>query len=178
MKRSSAMALLWALACGGGGAEPIAPTAPPPRGVPRVASTDRPPAKPPAAQPAAEPFRWLEETKASTIDTPPEATSPDAGKRDYGAELRAALGDPSSCLTARTGPDIPREINIDVEAYVMATGNISRSYVRSPQLVADELDCIRRRVEPLRLRPPIDDAPRSVRATLTLALETPAKTGT
>jgi len=172
------MPLLWALACGSGGAEPIAPSPRPARGVSRVAPTERPPAKAPVAAPAPEPFRWPEETKAAKADIPSEATPPDAGTRDYGAELRAALGDPSGCLTARTGPDIPKQISIDVEAYVMATGNISRSYVRSPQLVAEELECIRRRLEPLRLRPPIDDAPRSVRATLTLALETPAKTGT
>jgi hypothetical protein len=168
------MPLLWALACGGGGAEPTAPA--PPRGIPRVASTDRPPAKLPAAEP--EPFRWIEETRAAKTDAPSEAASPDAGKRDYGAELRAAVGDPSGCLTARTGADIPKAISIEVEAYVMAAGNVSRGYARSPQLVAEELECIRKRIEPLRFRPPIDDAPRAVRATLTLALQTPAKTGT
>jgi hypothetical protein len=174
------MPLLWALACGGGGAEPIAPSPPPPRGIPRVASTDGPPAEPAAAEPAAtpEPFRWLDETRAAKLDKPADTASPDAGKRDYDAELRAAVGDPSGCLRARTGPDIPRQISIEVEAHVMAAGNISRSYVRSPQLAAEELECIRKRIEPLHLRPPIDDAPRSVRATLTLALETPAKTGT
>jgi hypothetical protein len=172
------MPLLWALACGGGGAEPIAPIPPPPRGIPRVTSTDGPPAKPPAAKPTPEPFRWLEETRAAKLDTPSETTSPDAGKRDYDAELRTAVGDPSGCLTARTGPDIPRQISIEVEAYVMAAGNISRSYVRSPQLAAEELECIRRRIEPLRLRPPIDDAPRSLPPTLRLALESQAKTGT
>jgi hypothetical protein len=168
------MPLLWALACGGGEEKPTPPTPPPVRGLPRVVSTDRPP---PKQEPAPEPFRWLDEAKAAKIDTPTEA-APDAGKRDYGAELRAALGDPSGCLAARTGPDAPREIGIEFEAHVMAAGNVSRGYVRSPQLVAEELECLRKRIEPLRLRPPIDDAPRTVRATLKLVLETPAKTGT
>jgi len=171
------MPLLWALACGGGGAEPGAPPARPRvRGLAKVASTDPPPAKSPA-QPTPEPFRWLEESEAAKTDAPSEAL-PDAGKRDYGAELRAAVGDPSSCLDARIGADVPSEISIEIEAFVMAAGNVSRGYARSRQLAAEELECIRKRIEPLRFRPPIDDAPRAVRATLRLVLKTPAKTGT
>jgi hypothetical protein len=177
MKTAFAMPLLWALACGCGTTDPIAPSPPPPRGLPKAASTDRPPPKPAAAPGGPEPFRWLDESSAQKPAAPVEA-SPDAGKRDYEAELRAALGDPSSCLAARTDAGTPSEISIEVEAYVMAPGNISRGYVRSPQLAAEELECIRRRITPLRLRPPIEDAPRAVRATLKLAVETSAKTGT
>jgi hypothetical protein len=176
MKTAFAMPLLWALACGYGTADPTAPSPPPPRGLPRATSTDRPPPKP-AAVPSPEPFRWLDESKAPKPAAPVEA-SPDAGKRDYEAELRAALGDPSSCLAARTDAGAKGEIRIDVEAYVMAHGNISRGYVRAPQLAAEELECIRKRITPLRLRPPIEDAPRAVRTTLRLAVETSAKTGT
>jgi hypothetical protein len=170
------MPLLWALACGGGKAEPIAPAPAPPRGLPRVAATERAPVKQPA-EAAPEPFRWPDDKRASKADSP-AATSPDAGQRDYGAELQAALGDPSSCLTARSASDVPSEIRIDVEAYVMAAGNVSRGYVRSAQLAPGEVECIRKRINPLRFRAPIEDAPRAVRTTLKLVVESSAKTGT
>jgi hypothetical protein len=176
MRFASAL-LLWAvssLACTGG--EPA--SAPePPRGVARSTAPPEPPA-PPASAPAASdaPFQWPNEPPASAPAQPAEP--PAKAQRDYAAELLAALGDPTSCLKPRTGRDAPTEIIVELEAHVVGAGSVSRSYVRSTQLDADETECVRKRTSSLRLRTPIDDAPRTVRATLRLAMKSAAKTGT
>lgn len=91
--------------------------------------------------------------------------------RDYGAELLQAMGSPIACLAPRKGSAAPTQLRIDLDAYVMPSGGVGRAYARSAELDATELDCLRRRVEALRLETPIEGAPREVHASIQLALK-------
>jgi hypothetical protein len=122
------------------------------------------------------PFKWAEAPKADPAPQTADAAAKEA--RDYAAELLTAMGDPTACLRPRSGPNAPAELAIELEAYVVGAGSVSRSYVRSAQLDADETECIRKRLSSLRFRTPVEDAPRAVRATLHLTLKNAAKTGT
>jgi hypothetical protein len=97
--------------------------------------------------------------------------------RDLDAELKEAFGTPLSCLKPRTGPDVPPEIRIDIEATLIDNGMVTRSEARSAQLDDEELRCVRQRLSSVRLREPIEEAPRSARAAIQLTLKTPEKSG-
>lgn len=132
-------------------AAPVDAPAPPPR---------PPPPPPPPAAP---------EAPAGPAELEPE--------RDYAAELAALVGSPLDCLQPRKVGDAPEQLSVELEAYVMESGLISRGYVRSSVLGADETNCIRRRLEAQHLAAPVDDAPRQVRATIRFALKTPESPG-
>jgi hypothetical protein len=117
---------------------------------------------------------------AAPADTEPEqapeqAPAEEAPQRDYAAELLGALGTPSDCLKPRNAADAPPEIAVDLEAHVLDTGQTTRGYARSPALDPDELSCVQRRLEAVRLQAPVQDAPRTITATLRLQLKTAAK---
>jgi hypothetical protein len=104
-----------------------------------------------------------------------EAKAAEKEKRDFSAELLAAVGSPVQCLKPRTaGPDVPSQISIAIDATVVETGLVTRAYASSSQLDAEELKCVEQRLSTLRMRAPIEDAPRSIRATIELALQPPA----
>jgi hypothetical protein len=107
-------------------------------------------------------------------DAPAEEEEPE---RDYAAELRDAVGSPASCLKPRIAEDAPDHITISVEATVMNGGNISRSYVTSTGLDAEELECVQRQVSSKRLPSEVEDAPRSVVTSIELELKKPEKPG-
>jgi hypothetical protein len=94
-------------------------------------------------------------------------------KRDYGAELEHAIGSPIDCLKPREGPDSPGEIDVQLEAYFLDTGAMSRGYARSSLLDADELKCLQTRLSAIHLQAPIEGAPRAVQVTLRFKLKTP-----
>lgn len=98
-------------------------------------------------------------------------------ERDYGADLSQALGSPVDCLAQRTLTDAPEAITINLEAYVMDSGGVGRAYASSAALAADELDCVRRRLEAVRLATPIEEAPRRVTSTIRLELKKPENPG-
>lgn len=175
--RRSAWALLFvhaliASACAPGND----PDAPPhrPRGVrhgPPVAASERPPAPPPPPEETSVPPPPRPEPPAAPAAVPAEPPK----ARDYSAELLQALGNPLDCLAPRKGTAAPPKLQIDFDAYVMPSGGVGRAYARATDLDASELDCLRRRVEALRLTPPIEDAPRAVHASVQLTLK-PAET--
>jgi hypothetical protein len=146
----------------------------PPKDRPRglVPATDRPVS---AAQPAAAPSAAapLEPTPAADPTPPPaeEEKKDEAPPRDYGAELLAAFGAPLDCLHPRTDANAPAEVRIDVQAYLLETGYVSRAYVRAPALDEPEVQCLTKRASSLRLAAPVEQAPRSVSTTLTLTLK-------
>jgi len=134
-----------------------APTepAPAPAPTPFVFPDDAPPA---AAKPAAA--------------TPEGAAAPDGPPpRDYSGELKGLVGSPGGCLKPRVGARSPREITVTVEAVVMETGMISRAYARSSELDDEELACIRARLASARMKPAVEQAPRSVSTTVSLILQ-------
>lgn len=136
----------------------------------RAPATSTNPFPPGAAEPrGSNPVAAAQEPK-------PEAPEPE--KRDFGKELLSAVGTPTQCLHPRVGPDAPASIQIELEAHLIDTGMVTRAYARSSVLDSEELECVRKRVAALRLRGPIEEAPRSVSATLEFKLKTAAKTGT
>jgi hypothetical protein len=96
-------------------------------------------------------------------------------QRDLSAELHAALGDPSRCITQDMADTLPSPIGIRVEAHVSLTGVLTRTRVRAPGLPDDALGCVESMARSARLRSPIPDAPRTVTTTLTLTRGDPAK---
>jgi hypothetical protein len=173
MRRTRALLLvLFPLAaCSSGGTPADETPKERPRGL--VEASDRPqvalPAKNAAAPAAAEAD---EPVAAEAVPGAAEEEKKDeAPPRDYGAELLAALGAPIDCLRPRTDADAPSELRIDVQAYLLETGFVSRAYVRAPSLDASEVQCLTKRASALRLAAPIEQAPRSVATTLTLTMK-------
>ena len=133
---------------------PIAEGAAPPP--PAQAALPRPAASPKRAEPAHE----EEETEAEKEE------------RDYSAELLAAVGTPVHCLKQRVkSPDVPSEIRIDINATVVEVGLVTRAYVRSSHLDDEELKCVEEHVSRLRMRGPIEEAPRSISTTFVVELK-------
>jgi hypothetical protein len=98
--------------------------------------------------------------------------------RDLDAELQEAFGSPLGCLKQRlAGTDAPTAISISLEVNVLENGMVTRSEASSAQLDDEEMRCVRQRLSALRLRAPVEDAPRSARTTVELALKTPEKSG-
>lgn len=94
------------------------------------------------------------------------AAAEEEKKRDLGQELLAAIGSPTDCLRPRTGPDVPASISVALEAVVVESGMVTRAYARSSALAPEENECVRKRLAGVSLRGPIEEAPRSVTATL------------
>jgi len=140
-------------------------------GTAETPETPQPTARPPEPEPYKSPFE---------DDTPgPSAPAAEAEKkkeeeeRDLGAELKSALGSPVGCLTPRPADQAPDRITIAISAQLVGSGRITRATASASQLEASELDCVRRRVEAIRLRGPVDDAPRGVSTSVELELKTP-----
>ena len=128
-----------------------------------------------AAQPSpAAPQPWDPFGASQAAKPADEATKKTPDERDYGAELLAAIGSPVQCLKTRIGPDAPSAIAISLEATVVETGIVTRNQATSAQLDESEIKCVQARLAGLRLRAPIPDAPRTVRATLELNQQAPA----
>jgi hypothetical protein len=126
----------------------------------------------PAQQPQAQPA--FAEPQAQPAKPKPEAAPEQKPEeRDLNAELLAAVGSPVDCLKPRTGESAPTALHIQIDATVVETGLVTRAYAHSSQLDAEELQCMTKRVSSLRLRAPIDQAPRSLSATLELTSKTP-----
>jgi hypothetical protein len=99
-------------------------------------------------------------------------------ERDLNAELQAAFGSPASCIKPRLDSEAaPSAIRVDLEAHLVQSGLVSRGYARSSQLDAEELACLEKRLGALRLRGPIEGAPRSARTHFDLELKPPEKSG-
>ncbi len=142
-----------------------------PRGARQGAPVEEVAAQPKAAAP--QPWDPFGATPAAEPAAEVEKKAPD--ERDYAAELLAAIGSPVQCLRTRVGPDVPSAIAISLEATVVETGIVTRNQVTSAQLDASEIKCVAARLAALRLRAPIPDAPRTVRATLELKQAPAAK---
>jgi hypothetical protein len=167
---TSVLALTWLLSCASDKLTDAPSTAP--RGQRHRAQTEEGAAVAPAAEALAE-----QPVEQPAVEKPAEAAPAEKKKeeeRDYSGELRAAIGSPVDCLKPRAaGPDVPTQLSIVVDATVMETGLVTRSYASSSQLDAEELKCVEQRLATLRLRAPIEAAPRSIRATIELTLQPP-----
>lgn len=90
-------------------------------------------------------------------------------ERDLGAELRAALGTPSDCLRDFRSSN-PTTIRIHVGATVRPTGRCINSSAYGVGVSTSALDCIKRRVDDLALRP-LEDTTISETASATIEFE-------
>jgi hypothetical protein len=97
-------------------------------------------------------------------------TDPKAEKepRDFNAELVRMLGNPASCLDPHPVDNAPPQIDIALSTNVMPSGSVSSSSVSAAGLSANEVGCLRGRVESLHFAPPIENAPFSVHGSVRL----------
>ena len=134
------------------------PYAPPGRGVKRA---------PLGAAPATRPgWAPLAAPTTAAPEQAPAAPPPTGDERDLPAELRSALGDLSQCLTSGVAEHAPVQLTLQIEAWISATGIVTRSVASGP-IESDALRCIERRATASHLRGPIPDAPRVVRTSIT-----------
>ncbi|MFW6050853.1 MAG: hypothetical protein ACODAU_06745 [Myxococcota bacterium] len=89
-------------------------------------------------------------------------------RRDLGAELHGAIGDPVACLPSQGQEELPDAVTVRVQAHVSLTGVVTRAEARSSDLPDEALRCISARARRARLQSPIEGAPRRVSTTLTL----------
>jgi len=94
-------------------------------------------------------------------------------RRDLSAELRAAMGDPSSCIPAGAS-DLPSAGVVSVDAHVSVTGIVTRASASAPGFPAAMSACLTTRAQHLHLRGPIVDAPRQVSARIEIRAAAPA----
>jgi hypothetical protein len=153
-----------------------APSAPEARGAGRGVRgpTDLPA---PAAAPAPSPTRSRREPRraapapsvgrAEPAVAAPLASPEAPSASDLSAALARAFGTPTDCISAATRErlttgDGARRLSMQVQVVVTGSGRVTRASVSGSQLAEDDLECLRRRAEAVRIDAPIPDAPRSI----------------
>lgn len=105
-------------------------------------------------------------------ETPPEEQpTMEPPPPDREAELRALVGDPSSCIGRLENP--PAEISIQVAATVSTSGVVTRYEVSGASLSDEARECIGNRLANARFSGPVEDAPRTIRATVIVRWQAP-----
>ena len=168
------------LGCACGGKEPALPHRPPPtRGIPQPRPTNTsttlpgpspevPLAEPPRAQ-SAETAPKGDPAAAAPSEEPEGSAEPK--ERNYSAELAALLSTgAASCLTSFRPNG--STVSLQVTAQVMPTGTITRADAQGAGLTPPILSCLKKLAESTQLSAPVRDAPRSVRAQVTLHAQT------
>ena len=106
------------------------------------------------------------ETLSAAEAAPEPAEKPE---RDLSRELENQMGSPVGCLAPRAAQAAPSELRLSLNASVMPSGAVGRGEVSaSGDLSKAELDCLRTRLESLKLAAPIENAPRTVTGSITL----------
>lgn len=92
-----------------------------------------------------------------------EEASPE--ERDYAAELRVAVGSPTSC-----GPlgDHTTRVTIRFSVVVTENGIVTRGNVSGPAMPAETLACLQGRLQRVRLAGDIEGAPRTISTSIEL----------
>lgn len=157
--------------------EPVPNQPPRPRGVlvdqavrAPAAPTPPPSALPPTDEPQLPEITVHEEPTTAT--TPAEQAAPDEPAkepRNLQSELEAMMGSPVTCLKPRPASQAPASVNISLSANVMPSGAVGRGEVSAPGLEPEEVSCVRSRLESLRFAQPIENAPLTVRGSITLS---------
>ena len=140
---------------------PAPPSTPAPQPLPEQPTA--PPALPNEAPP--------DEPREEAATLPAEQAAPDDPEkppRNMSAELESMIGSPASCLAPRPANEAPSQVSISLGASVMPSGAVGRGEVSAPGLSPTELDCVRKRLESVRFAPPIENAPFTVNASITL----------
>lgn len=125
--------------------------------------------------PRREPADWDPGQGQPSTDDQAQDSEAGARPRDLGAELRSLLGSPASCLTPRPYQPSLTTVTIQISAQVMQSGVLGRVEARSPSLTPEEQHCVERLVSPIRLRGPIEGAPRGIQTQVALQPKAAAK---
>jgi hypothetical protein len=129
------------------------------------------PSEPPPPLPAAKP-EGTNQAQAQPEDQPAEEEKP---QRNFSNELVQLVGSPLDCLKVRPPENAPSTLEISLSTKVMPSGAVAGSEVSAPGLEADELACLRRRVEKIHFAQPIENAPFPVSGSLRLTRGAPGK---
>lgn len=112
-------------------------------------------------------------SRAEPAAAAPAVASPEAPtERDPLPDaLRRAFGTPTDCISGPTrerlsSGDGARRLTVQVQVVVTGSGRVTRASVSGSQLAEDDLECLRRRAQALRIDVPIPDAPRSITAAI------------
>jgi hypothetical protein len=104
-------------------------------------------------------------------EAPREQPTMEPPPPDRAAELRALVGDPSSCIGRLEDP--PAELSIQVAATVSTSGVVTRYEVSNSRLSDEAIECIGNRLANARFAAPVEDAPRTITATVTVRGQAP-----
>lgn len=125
---------------------------------PAAAPTEPSAAAPPTAASRAVPTSAMPSSLAAPSQEPEPTEEPVAPPRDYAAELRRAIGDPSDCLGFLAPGTPPTTATVDLT--LKADGSLDVWNVGGSGVSASAGACIRGKVAALRLPGPIEGAPR------------------
>lgn len=107
-----------------------------------------------------EPSQQQQQPGEAPGEAPPGLEPP---PRDLPAELARAFGTPTRCISQATRDRVVEgTLRMTVLVTVSPTGVVTRAYVSGAQLGADDRECLTEHAERLRLRGPIEGAPRSI----------------
>lgn len=104
-------------------------------------------------------------TPAGEAEAEAEAEEP---ARDLSAELQAALAGAVGCLGVREADQGPDQLSFSVSVTFTESGMATRAEASASGLTEAERVCVRQRALATRLRAPVEGAPRTVAATVTL----------
>jgi hypothetical protein len=108
------------------------------------------------------------EASPVTVTERRETENEDRPVRDPSAELRDAIGDPTSCLTEEDRR-IGRDISFQVEVDALSSGMVVHARVEAPGVSDEAVECVRRRADRVRFDP-FEEHGRTVQTALILRL--------
>ena len=91
--------------------------------------------------------------------------------RDYSAELSTLLKNSAQSCLAGWDPSVKTSLIVQITAQVMGSGAISRAEAQAPGATPAVLACLKKQANALQLVAPVEGAPRSVSASVTLQTE-------
>lgn len=80
--------------------------------------------------------------------------------------LRMQFGTPTDCISEATRPTLAGTLSLTVTVRVMPSGRVTSAIVTGRGLSSEDLTCMRERAEQIHLPGPVEDAPRTVMATV------------
>lgn len=104
-------------------------------------------------------------------ETPPEEPTMEPPPPDREGELRALVGDPTACIGRIEDP--PAELSIHLAATVSTSGVVTRYEVSNAHLSDEAIECIGNRLANARFAGPVEDAPRTIHATVVVRWQAP-----
>lgn len=108
---------------------------------------------------------------ASQAGGAPGEAAEEAEGRDLEADLRRAFGAPADCLSEETRDAMGDALTLQVSVRVTPAGRVVSAEVTGGALSEADRACLTRRAEGIRMAAPIEDAPRTVSATIRYSVQ-------